>query len=208
MGEEDQSEAYYAQLLARVDDTIGESRSQQAGMGSIGHQLSNYHSLGGMFVYDELDSFSPAKRFCLLSLSVVFIMFMSMSTVKLNVGSVGGFGASWFLITIIWQSLNLSLRTALKRSEFAQKNLIWPYMSVGSTILLTILSVIYIAGGNHDMVKVGFTIFLVTWMTNCLVELPVIYALIITRPRWFFVQRLTSEESLDDVVSAGTVTNL
>ena len=218
-GEKD--DAYYAQLLARVDDTISDSRARQANEMSVTMHLANNHSLVGLFLFDNQDSLGHGKRFAILYFSIVFIMFFSLVASPAS-GLEDGFAGTWFLTTLLWQAIHTGCKHSLRRVEFSQKLLIWPYAIVASCILLTTICLVFIASFGKDepeKLTVGFTIFLTTWITNWLVEMGVCYGFLMTYSDFYFGVELKDEQQNnymrsdgDDFTNTpdatGTVTNL
>ena len=104
-------DAYYEKLLARVDNTISDSRTRDRGDLPMNLQISNDHSISGVFFYFEGDALSLPHRFSLMLLSIVYVMFFSLCTAGTETRT-KGFAGSWFLITLTWQPLNTLFRSA------------------------------------------------------------------------------------------------
>ena len=177
---QEHDDAYYEKLLARVDNTISDSRTRDRGDQPLNLQISNDHSISGVFFYYEEDSLTLAHRFSLMLLSITYVMFFALCTASEDTET-KGFAGSWFLITITWQPLNLLLRRVLRRPRFSQKNYLWPYGMMGAVLASGIIDLIIAIGYaakiemGYDFLKPAFVIFLTTWTTNWIVELPVIY---------------------------------
>jgi hypothetical protein len=218
---EDKDDAYYAQLLARVDDTISDSRARQADEMPLTMHLANNHSLVGLFLFDPQDSLAHGKRFTILYFSIVFIMFFSL-VARPQSGLKDGFTGTWLITTILWQALHVGCKHSLRRIEFSQKHLIWPYGIVAVCILLSTICLVFIASfgkDEPDQLTVGFTIFLSTWITNWLVEMGVCYGFLMTYPDFYLgveigsaqqqnYMRSDGDDFTNGPAGAGTVTNL
>eukprot|EP00942_MAST-04A_sp_MAST-4A-sp1_P006522 g6522.t1 len=217
-------DAYYEKLLARVDNTISDSRTRDRGDLPMNLQISNDHSISGVFFYFEGDALSLPHRFSLMLLSIVYVMFFSLCTAGTETRT-KGFAGSWFLITLTWQPLNTLLRRVLRRPRYSQKNYIWPYGMVAAIVFTGIVDLVILTkyGAEieleFDYLTPSFIIFLTTWTTNWLVEIPIIYYVItndmdMSKSDEF----ITSNQDIDSIVGTtsntlgggddGTITNL
>jgi hypothetical protein len=181
---EEQDDAYYEKLLARVDNTISDSRTRDRGALPLNLQISNDHSISGIFFYFEGDALTLPHRFSLMLLSIVYVMFFALCTVSTKTKS-KGFPFQWFLITLTWQPINAALRRVLRRPRYAQKNYIWPYGMIAAIIFTGVLDLVILTKYaaeidiEYNYLSPALTMFLITWATNWLVEIPVIYYVIL-----------------------------
>lgn len=123
-------DAYYKELLARVDDTITETRES-------GH-LENYdlmsfifneHSILGICLPDPTDSFSLGKRVYMLSLSLFFALFLGIEIANSHVVPERCWGTDLFLLTVCWQVIMMTMRIVLQRAQFTGALFLWPHAS-------------------------------------------------------------------------------
>ena len=94
---QEHDDAYYEKLLARVDNTISDSRTRDRSDQPLNLQISNDHSISGVFFYYEEDSLTLAHRFSLMLLSITYVMFFALCTASEDTET-KGFAGSWFLI--------------------------------------------------------------------------------------------------------------
>lgn len=124
-------EAYYKALIARVDDTITETR--EAGHtenNDLPTFVANEHSVLGCCFRDLSDSFTMRKRIYMLSLGLFLGLFLSTECSASHPEAATPWGTDIVLTVIFWQALMLGTRIVLQRAAFSDRYYIWPYFAV------------------------------------------------------------------------------
>ena len=169
---DDDADAYYAQLIARVDDTISETHDS-TGISVAGDPQAavvralKEHSFVGVFFYDAPTPFGTAPRVYMLALSILTILTLSL---------IGGGGNPWFawmVITFIWQLLNAFVRGVLKRRHLSARFHAWPVGAVVIIVVQLLISLPLLADygeSRPDQLDASLSVFLAVWTTNLVVE--------------------------------------